>query len=337
MAKTVKRNPALKEWLFDFGKEAVSQGINGLVKEGQRMAADRVGGALKSGIRSGIGRMQSGPGVGQVHSSWPQWFRQILESDGRVIPVVGARDTGKSTAAVVMAEYIQQKKKSRIFFIGYPQDLAPSHIIPVPVQAMWKIMDLTQPGDVVILDDAYRWFNSKRTGSHAGLMFEDWVNGIAHVGSTMIITVQDTSDLVKSGLRADVFVFKPPERMFEGSERPQMRPIVRMAKLAFDQIPMSDWVKYAFLYRDPDRLGMITYERPEWMNRSRAKYRRAARMAGQDGGGTGVYKQDGMASGSETLYQQTGMGKGVQEDRGGVGSGGAGGRNPFGGDAGGGW
>ena len=213
-----------------------------------------------------------------------------IEDDGvaavydLVVPSVSnfvAQDiiTHNTTAAIVIAEHIQRKKggSTMIYFPGYPQNYAPPHIVALPISAIPQLMDSVEPGAIVIFDDAYRFFSSYRTQSNTGLMFQDWVNGIAHQGVTIILTVQDSSDLHKAGLRADAFVFKPPERMFEGSERPQMRPIVKRVSQSFDSIPKADWVKHMFVYADPERQAMLTYERPPWMTRSKAKYRGSQR------------------------------------------------------------
>lgn len=276
-------NPTLTRWLLDVGKDAAIGGVNGLIRDVTKQGQDKVKNALKSAMTSGL-RGEGVPGIGNLTAGkdWPGWFKDILMLNGTVVPTIGQRNSGKTTLQVVLSEWIQHQKNSRIFFPGYPENLAPNHIIPFPIKALHQIMEVVQPGDVIILDDAYRFFSSMRTMTRAGLQFQDWVNAAAHEGITLMTSVQDSSDLHKAGLRADVFIFKPPERMFEGSERPQMRPIVKRALSVFESLPRADWVKYAYVYRDPSREAVITYDRPAWMTKSKAKYRgRIGRSQGE--------------------------------------------------------
>lgn len=277
----MSKNSSLLDFVGGMAKDAFVGGVNGLVKEATKRGSDGVKRSLKKALTENLAE-SSGLGIGgSTNKSWPPWFNQILSLDGIVVPVIGARDTGKTTAQIVIAEHIQRRANVPIYFIGYPERLAPPHITPVPIRSLSNVLNNAESGSVIILDDAYRFFSSKRTMTRGGLEFEDWINSAAHSGHRLLISVQDSSDLHKAGLRADVFVFKPPERMFEGSERSQMRPIVKRALQAFDGIPRADWVKHAWLYRDPDRNGMITYDRPGWMTRSKAKYRGRRPGAGQ--------------------------------------------------------
>ena len=272
--------PSLPGFLFNIGKDMLTGGVNSLMQDVVRGGQDRVKKGIRSGMKADFSQGIAGiGGIGKATSDWPGWFNQVLMRDGIILPIIGARDFGKTTCAIVIAEHIQRKKggSTMIYFPGYPQNYAPPHIVALPISAIPQLMDSVEPGAIVIFDDAYRFFSSYRTQSNTGLMFQDWVNGIAHQGVTIILTVQDSSDLHKAGLRADAFMFKPPERMFEGSERPQMRPIVKRVSEAFDSIPRADWVKHAFIYADPERQAMITYERPPWMTRSKAKYRGSQR------------------------------------------------------------
>ena len=314
---------SLSDFIVDTGIGAVQDAINGVigsgVKSGQQRLQQGLQGEIKrlatrgAGTLGGIGASQGGG------TKWPQWFTSVLLREGGVFPVLGARDTGKSTACVSMAEYIQKHRDSpcTIYFPGYPPNMAPPHIVPIPESYIGDIMKIARYGDVVILDDAYRWFASRRSMKRINLDFMDWVNSAAHNGVNLFVNLQDSSDLEKAGLRADAFILKPPERMFEGSERKQLMPIIRKAQQAFDSLPRSEWVKYGFVWMDPDRNGMVQFPRPEWMTRSKAKYR--GRRAGAEEPLLAL--QAPQSSGEE---RQVGRIRGF----GGVGAG----KNPFGSD-----
>ena len=274
MAKHV----SLSDFIVGAGTEVVQNAINSLIDSGVKSGQQR----LQQGIQNEIKRVATqgsaklgGIGGSEPAAQWPGWFTSVLMREGGVFPVLGARDTGKSTACVSMAEYIQKHRDTpcNIFFPGYPPNMAPPHIIAIPESYIANIMHIAKYGDVVILDDAYRWFASRRSMKRINLDFMDWVNSAAHNGVNLFINLQDSSDLEKAGLRADAFIFKPPERMFEGSERKQLMPIIKRAQAAFDQIPRSEWVKYGFVWVDPERNAMVQFAKPEWMTRAKAKYR----------------------------------------------------------------
>jgi energy-coupling factor transporter ATP-binding protein EcfA2 len=248
---------------------------------------------VKTGVRAGAKKASSsisglsslGGGGKYLGYDWPKWVTDPLTNRaGSVVAVIGKRHSGKTNLCVVMAEYLQNQTGAPIYFPGYPKDMAPRHIETVPTAELGNLLDTIQPGAALILDDASTVFNSKRTMSSAGLEFEGWINTVAHKGVHLFLNAQDSADVNKAGLRADLLLFKPPERMFEGSERRAMRPLVARAVDEFKRLPEADWVKHAWVWIDKDKCGMLKYDRPEWMTTSRAKYRGGAFQRGENEG-----------------------------------------------------
>lgn len=268
--------------LFDelrgVGQRAVEDTVNELLgevgKHGAKVAKNTVKQAVVGNWGERVGRHMRTVNSVQNADRWPRWYVDALMSEsGCVVPIVGQRDMGKTTYAVETAEFIQKQDGSNIYFVGYPPHLAPAHIIPVPLKDLGYLMKVAPDGSIVILDDVGSIFNSKRTMEDAGIEFEGWVNTVAHGQRRILMTIQDSSDLNKAGLRASVMAFKPPERMFEATERSEMRPIIRLAQAAFNQVPRGQWREHIWIYRDPEQNQMLKVQQPKWLTRSRAKWR----------------------------------------------------------------
>ena len=189
-----------------------------------------------------------------------------------MITVVGRRDTGKTSFCVAIAEIRQHYLGGQIYFPGYPSEFAPPHITAVPLENVLAVLQKIPPGSQVILDDMGRIFNSKRTMTDKGLAYEGAINELAHHDVMVHNSAQDSSDIHKASLRANVLALKPPEMMFSGSERQAMRSIVDRAAAAFKQLSEKDILSHIYLWRDPERNGLIRYNRPTWMDRQKAKY-----------------------------------------------------------------
>lgn len=248
----------------------------------------------KAGTKQLAKRTRGGLGTisGLIHNtysgeSWPKWFEnKLLNERGGLVQVIGKRHSGKTSLCVSLAEWVQGHTDSPIYFPGYPKQMLPrdGHIISVPINRIGELMDRCLPGDIIILDDASNMFNSKRTMADTGLFFESFVNTIAHRAPLVFINTQDSSDLHKASLRADIMVMKPPERMYEGSERRAMRPIIKRAVAEFAKIPKREIISHAWVWGGPDEATMIKVAKPTWMDTKQAKYRSNERETAFDGG-----------------------------------------------------
>ncbi|MDP2952645.1 MAG: hypothetical protein Q8O76_04950 [Chloroflexota bacterium] len=251
--------------------------------------------AAISGIASGANPMAGLQGIGSVGSgeSWPAWLEEQLNSEYVHAFVVGAKDSGKTTYAVALALKWQSKHGGYpIFWVGPSSNIPlPPSIVAVPPHLLGPLMQQVPAGCAVILDDASLYINSKRAMSGLGLNFEELANTVAHRGILLIMTVQDSSDINKAGIRGINF-FKPPDPMFEVTERKKMLYMLRQARAAFDAIPKEERIKYVYGWMDSERQGMIKYDRPAWMTRDIAKYRRI----GGAYKGQGAYAPPGMGA-----------------------------------------
>ena len=280
--KKVRKNPGgVKELV----KSGVLDGFDAAKLDMQDVVSDAVRGLFGTVVKAGMAKGVAGMGKWAVNgvegqqkqgyqTDWPGWFLPLITGEYGVILISGTRDSGKTTVAVNIAESRQKALGTNIYFLNYPEDLAPENITPVHGDRLPELMEMAEFGSTIVVDDASLLVNSKRNMTGQGLAFESLINTIAHRGVLLIITVQDTSDLNKAGLRADAYVLKPPERMFLQTERPRMRIIQEMALAQFDEIPRDDWIKHVFVFMDNERKGLVEYSRPEWMTREHAKYRR---------------------------------------------------------------
>jgi hypothetical protein len=226
---------------------------------------------MAQGQRIGARLLQQSFNAGH---DWPKWFTDILtQPSGGVISVIGKRHSGKTTLCVKLAEVIQDEHHSPILFPGYPEEMAPNYITPIPLKNIGTVLDKAPPNSVVIIDDASALFSSKRTMTATGLGFETLINTCAHRQFHLLINTQDSSDLHKAGMRADCMVFKPPEMMFAGSERPVIRKLVDRANNEFSRFSPAEVKSHAWVWKDSKHCAMIEYEAPEWMGNEQAKYK----------------------------------------------------------------
>lgn len=265
---------------------AMDEVANGLERVIKNTVSNLINGAIERGVNGltrnlgGVGSASSKVGKAGGETAWPEWAQRVLLGEYGVVLSVGARDSGKTTAVVSMAEFRQQQLGTNIYFVNYPAQLAPDHIVPVPAEQLDALFDGAEVGATIIIDDASTLLNSKRTMTNRGIGFETTVNTVAHKGILLLLTVQDSSDINKAGLRADMYAFKPPERAFLETERPRMRIISQYALDAFSRIPTQDWVKWVYLWVNEQANGLVEVKRPEWMDRAHAKYRRLAQGRG---------------------------------------------------------
>jgi len=299
MAKRQQRKPAQKKPNTNVSplfKNAMKKGWEGaktdMATSIENAARGVINDAFNTVLQKGIGSISSfklggDSDSGDGKTKWPSYLMPIIKGEYGVITILGARDSGKTTAAVNVAEARQQALQTPIYFVNYPAHLAPNHITPVHGDQMIFLMEQAEFGSTIIIDDASLIVNSKRGMMGSGIAFENLINTIAHRGILLIITVQDSSDLNKAGLRADAYLLKPPERMFLETERPRMRLISEEALKAFETIPQEEWKKNIFVWVDSDRKGLVAYSKPDWMGRKQAKYRRKTEGEGQNQLGDG--------------------------------------------------
>lgn len=173
----------------------------------QRLTQPLTGGMLES--------PQEIAGIGGT-TKWPGYIERLIGGEYGVVLIIGARDSGKTTIAVSIAEERQRKLQQGIYFVNYPQQLAPPHITAVHADQIEPLLSKAEYGSTIIIDDASLLINSKRTMTNKGIAFESLVNTVAHRGILLVVTVQDTSDVNKAGLRADAYLIKPPRAYVPG-------------------------------------------------------------------------------------------------------------------------
>lgn len=254
---------------------AINKGVSGLMNIRGAQVGELEGGGTDGGGDTG-------------ETAWPDYLERIIAGEYGLILISGARDSGKTTAAVSAAEHRQKRLGQNIYFLNYPAELAPQHILSVDANYLEPLLAQAEFGSTIVADDASLLINSKRTMTGKGIAFESLVNTIAHRGILLIVTVQDTSDVNKAGLRADAYLMKPPERMFLETERPRMRIIQTRALEAFQSVPQDQWIKYIYAFVDSNREGMVRIKRPAWMDRAHAKYRRVLGTGPGQGAGPGA-------------------------------------------------
>jgi len=249
-------------------RQALTNVANGWIDRGLSLATARALGV--SGVATPTRESAEGS------TRWPPFARQILCGDYGVVTIIGARNTGKTVAAIAAAEERQRHTRGGpIYFVNYPAQMAPEHITAVPAAALEALLAQAPIGATIIVDDASLLVNSKRAMTGRSIAFENLINTVAHRGLLLITTVQETSDLNKAALRADMYLLKPPERMFLETERPRMRLIMEHVLQQFRQIPEEDWVRHIYAWVSERAHGMVAIAKPEWLTHSRVKYRRA--------------------------------------------------------------
>jgi len=294
---------------LDLGKflgDAVGRGL----RQGFQSSITQIATAIQSkivasiaGIAGGVNPMGGLSGIGSVGEQWPAWLEEALNSEYLSVFVVGRRNSGKTTFAAgpLAAKWQQKHGGYPIFWVGPSANIPlPPNMIAVPHHLLGPLMQQVPAGCAVILDDASLYINSKRSMSQLGLTFEELQNTVAHRGILLVCTVQDSSDINKAGIRSDIIFLKPPDPMFEVTERRKMLYTLRQAKAAFDAIPREERVKYIYGFMDSEHQGMIKYERPAWMTHEIAKYRRiGGAYRGQ--GAQGAYVLPGMGANQPAL------------------------------------
>jgi len=160
-----------------------------------------------------------------------------------VVLIVGIRGAGKTANALRIGELFHFK--SEVFLFGFPVEK--KHLLPDWIGIINRIDDIPQNA-IIIIDEAYLYFNSRRNQKETNLIFSKLFNLSRQCGRTFIIIAQDARQIDPNVIRAaDIWIVKPIRKVQFKLERPEIREIFDKSRKAFEEIPVDERIKYAYI------------------------------------------------------------------------------------------
>ncbi len=169
------------------------------------------------------------------------WLREFRERPGGVHLIIGRQRSGKTALCYFLAQITGRKV---IYAITAAKEVLPDVYVIQDV-------DLVPSGGICVIDDASMFFNSMRTGNNEEdyMLLRDLLLISEKQDICFIFNTHDSSLLHSTVLgQCRTLIFKEPNLMFEGTERPAIRKIMEYAQNGFGRIPKTRRNSYFFLY-----------------------------------------------------------------------------------------
>ncbi len=169
------------------------------------------------------------------------WLREFRERPSGVHLIIGRQRSGKTALCYFLA---QITGRGTIYAITAAKEVPPG------VYAIQDV-DLVPSGGVCVIDDASMFFNSMRTRNNDEdyMLLRDLLLISEKQDICFIFNTHDSSLLHSTVLgQCRTLIFKEPNLMFEGTERPAIRKIMEYAQNGFSRIPKTRRNSYFFIY-----------------------------------------------------------------------------------------
>jgi len=184
----------------------------------------------------------------------------IRELRGGCIPIIGARNTGKTTLAARLAEFC-----NRPAYIVSPSARVPySFLHKIDLDEVLQIPG----GSILILDDVPTYAGSADYHDALVKVLERLVPVCRHYdnekGVLILVITQSSSLADKHLLDADAVFLKPFSILFADTERPAVKKLADHAMIHFRNMTLKQQQKHAYLVNQtPSYEGMIRVAKPQ--------------------------------------------------------------------------
>ena len=146
-----------------------------------------------------------------------------------VILVLGHRGSGKSALACRLQELTRDIAPA--FAVGLPSKA--NRLLPEWYGLAEDPMEIPQDA-IIYIPESYRLFHARSSQTSQGRAIGELVNLSRHRRHTLIFDVQNPAHLDRNIIsEADVVLVKEPGPLSRGFERPQLRPVLDAARVAF--------------------------------------------------------------------------------------------------------
>ena len=184
-----------------------------------------------------------------------------LETQSKLVVVLGNRGQGKTSTVMRLSENIHNKTNKRVYILGYADVSLPPYFI--------KIKDINDAKDdgVVIIDEAQMVFSSRRSQSNNNLDIRNIVS-VSRKKNLTIFFISHFSKALDIDLfgYTDVFVLKYREELQLERERKEVRKLYDKAMSYFKDIHEQDRKKYAYIYTDELFEGFVKIDKASFWN-----------------------------------------------------------------------
>lgn len=187
------------------------------------------------------------------------WLESWLEC--KIAAILGKRGSGKSVLIGKIAEYLNAKYGTQIFWVGLPPQAR--QFLPKWIQ-MVDSVDQCPPNSFVVTDEAGVNYLSLAFNTDRNKLLRMQLMIARHKNCSMAFAVQSSRDMDASIVRlADCFIFKEPSLHQPLSERQDMKGMAKKAALVFEQIPKDERRQAAYVF-DSSFEGVIKSALPSF-------------------------------------------------------------------------
>lgn len=249
--------------LIGIGAEVLVDGLEKaagqLTKDAGKQVRDR---ALDMG-RNAARNMSSLPGSNpdyerDPNTGWPIWVVKQFQAKQNVFPIYGERGLGKTALSLAIAEYRRQPL--------YVLDAPPKWVNTGKVISIDSVHDVKDvpPGSTFLVDDAARYIGARTAMSKDNRKFVEIMNEVRHREITVIVNAPLARTIEILAMEFTAVFYKDPVMTWESLERPELRPVARIAAQAFKGKNEMYKKQHVIMFKDPEHFGELDYSPPAW-------------------------------------------------------------------------
>lgn len=230
------------------------------------------------------------------------WLKNSRE--GRVLIVLGARDSGKSAFVATFAEFLRAAYGTQSYWVGLPEEA--KNLLPHWIHIV-DAAESCPPNSLILCDEAGLNYLSLLFNTPKNRYLHYLLMLARHKQNTLVFAAQSSKDIDCSIVRqADSIIFKEQGINQAEDERLSIRRKAKRASAIFSQIPREDRKEAAFVC-DPRFEGLVNSALPSFWSEELSRVYQNVDFSRLDVGGRDRYQLGNPVIDTEAKALDTGQ------------------------------
>ncbi len=230
------------------------------------------------------------------------WLKNSRE--GRVLIVLGARDSGKSAFVATFAEFLRAAYGTQSYWVGLPEEA--KNLLPHWIHIV-DAAESCPPNSLILCDEAGLNYLSLLFNTPKNRYLHYLLMLARHKQNTLVFAAQSSKDIDCSIVRqADSIIFKEQGINQAEDERLSIRRKAKRASAIFSQIPREDRKEAAFVC-DPHFEGLVNSALPSFWSEELSRVYQYVDFSRLDVGGRDRYQLGNPVVDTRTKTLDTGQ------------------------------